>query len=204
MRSSFLSKWFNRYSQLTSRRNDWRRFKPVLESLERRDLPSTVTWIHPTSGDWDTPANWSTGSIPTAADDVQINQAGITVSHSASRNDYVHSLTSKAAINLSGGQLYLGGTSSISGALKLSNGTITGPGNLTIGGLFTWSGGTMSGDGTTIANGGISFNSTGSPFALTENLNSRTLNNAGTAVWCPATSSSSLPPAAAALQTVGP
>ena len=36
--------------------------KPLyLELLEERDLLSTVTWVNPGSGNWNTPANWSTG-----------------------------------------------------------------------------------------------------------------------------------------------
>jgi hypothetical protein len=54
-------------------------YRPSLEALEGRILPAAVTWINPAGGDWDTAANWSTGALPTAADDVQINTSGITI-----------------------------------------------------------------------------------------------------------------------------
>jgi hypothetical protein len=178
-----LRKWFRSNSQRTKysrfARQGTSRFLPRLEVLEGRALPSTVTWINPSGGDWKTASNWSTGSLPTAADDVQINTTGITVTHSALRNDAVHSLTSQAAINVTGGQLSLGAASTIASTLGLSSfGTISGPGNLVIKGLFTWTGGTMSGTGTTFAQGGILLNGSSS-----ETLDVRTLNNPGHALW---------------------
>lgn len=35
-----------------------------------------VTWINPENGNWNTAANWSTGTVPTAVDDVYINVDG--------------------------------------------------------------------------------------------------------------------------------
>lgn len=35
-----------------------------------------VTWINPENGNWNTAANWSTGTVPTADDDVYINVDG--------------------------------------------------------------------------------------------------------------------------------
>src|SRR5947209_11569646 len=56
----------------------------MVEHLEARCLLSTVNWIKPTGGDWDTPANWldaSTGTnhVPTVNDDAVISVSGITV-----------------------------------------------------------------------------------------------------------------------------
>src|SRR5262249_12508491 len=119
--------------------------RPSLESLETRWLPSTVNWINNSSGDWDTPANWSTGTLPTPADDVVINKAGVTVSHGFSNFDSVHSLTSQNAIVLSGGTLVLGAASTINNTFTLSGGTLTGLGKLTVSGQLSWMGGTMSG-----------------------------------------------------------
>jgi hypothetical protein len=151
-------------------------FRPRLEALEDRSLPSTVTWINPTGGDWDTASNWSTGALPTAADDVQINTSGITITHNASAAEAVHSLTSMADLSFNAGSLYLGSASTISSSFTLGA-TLTGPGGLTISGLFTWQGGTMSGSGSTTANGGLAID--GSDVTL----DGRTLNNAGTAIW---------------------
>ncbi len=153
-------------------------------------LTSTVTWTGKAGDfDWDTPGNWSTGSIPSAADDVLINTSGITVSHSMSRSDSVHSLTSNAAINISSGQLYFGSASTVaaltmSSGMSGSSGTITGPGSLTISGQLTWTAGTMAGNGTTVAKGGISFSGSGSQSnPATETLDGRTLTNTGPAIW---------------------
>src|SRR5579871_6383598 len=57
-------------------------FRPLLETLEDRTLLSIVSWIGG-SGDWNDTTHWSTGSLPGATDDVQINVSGITVTHSA-------------------------------------------------------------------------------------------------------------------------
>src|SRR5262249_16154382 len=71
-----------------------RAFRPRLESLEDRTVPS-VNWISTTSGDWADGTNWSSGSQPGANDDVVINVSGVTVTHS-SGNDSVHSLTNSS------------------------------------------------------------------------------------------------------------
>jgi hypothetical protein len=131
------------------------------------------------SGDWDTASNWSTGNIPTAADDVSINVTGISITHVQGYNDAVHTLTSSDPINLSNGGIYLAGNSSISAALTMMGGTLDGPGNLTIGGLLTWSGGEMRGTGSTTASGGVTFNGTNS----NETLTGRTFNLAGPGTW---------------------
>jgi hypothetical protein len=152
--------------------------RPLLEALEDRWLPSAVSWISTSSGDWDTPGNWSTGALPTPADDVTINKPGVTVTHSLGNFDAVHSLTSTDAIVLPTGTLVLGAASSISGTFTLSGGTLSGVGTLTVSGQLAWSGGTMSGSGVTIANGGLAITGTSS-----ELLDRRTLTNAATGTW---------------------
>ena len=99
-------------------------YRPSLEVLEGRVLPAAVTWINPAGGDWDTAANWSTGALPTAADDVQINTSAITIAHSLGNTDRVHSLISKSAISISAGALSLASASTLSSALTLSGGTL--------------------------------------------------------------------------------
>jgi hypothetical protein len=163
------------------RRRGGRSYRPTLEALEGRVLPAAVTWINPAGGDWDTAANWSTGALPTAADDVHINTLGLTITHSLGNTDRVRSLVSKSAISISAGTLALASPSTLSSALALSGGTLTGAGALTIGGLFTWTGGTMSGTGPTVANGGISWSGN----FTTETLDTRTLTlpAGATATW---------------------
>src|SRR5262245_16939811 len=74
----------------------------LLERLEDRTVPSTVTWIGPTSGgDWDTPAYWSSGTVPGTStypvsnatlDDVVI-PANVTISHPQNYSESINSLT---------------------------------------------------------------------------------------------------------------
>src|SRR5271165_5742243 len=91
--------------------------------LENRLLLS-VTWINPDGGDWDTPANWSGDQLPTAGDDVFINTAGITITHSANMMDTIKSLTSVADVTLSGGSLIVTGQVKSTGGLTLAGGTL--------------------------------------------------------------------------------
>src|SRR5262249_50764730 len=67
-----------------------RRRVPRLEALEDRVVLATVTWINPAGGDWDTPANWSSGSLPGGNDDAVIALPGIVVTHTGIHNDTVH------------------------------------------------------------------------------------------------------------------
>src|SRR6516162_5949358 len=124
----------------TSRPQTLQRQRLILESLEERALPSTVTWIGG-SGDWDTASNWSDGTtkrLPGPADDAVINITGISVTHLTTATDSVHSLTSKAAIVVGAGSLSVASASTISSTLDFDGGTLTGPGVLAVSGLFTW------------------------------------------------------------------
>ncbi len=40
---------------------------------QQQTIAVTCTWVGGTNNDWNTAANWSTGTVPTAADDVVIN-----------------------------------------------------------------------------------------------------------------------------------
>ncbi len=60
----------------------------------------------------------------------------------------------------------------------LSNGTLTGVGDLTATNTLNWTGGTMSGSGSTTVAAGAAFNLSGML-----DLESRTLDNAGSATW---------------------
>src|SRR5580692_1201155 len=74
------------------RRRSWR-CHVDLEGLEDRIVLSQVDWINPAGGDWDTPANWSTGAVPTASEDAVIDVAGsVTITHSLNTTDIVHSV----------------------------------------------------------------------------------------------------------------
>jgi hypothetical protein len=49
-----------------------RHFRPQLNGLENRTLPSTITWINPAGGNWFTASNWSSGTVPGPTDDIAI------------------------------------------------------------------------------------------------------------------------------------
>ncbi len=85
-----------------------------------------VNWTNPNGGDWDTPGNWSSGTVPGPSDDAIINIAGITVTHSASVTDAVRSLTSQADVTLSGGSLIVTGQVQGPGDLTLAGGSLGG------------------------------------------------------------------------------
>src|SRR5947209_4414574 len=58
--------------------------RPTLEQLEDRNLLDAVQWNAGVSGFWDVAANWldtttSQNRVPNSADDVTINQPGVTV-----------------------------------------------------------------------------------------------------------------------------
>jgi hypothetical protein len=147
----------------------------ALEWLEDRLAPAVISWDGG-GGDfrWENPLNWSNDALPSAADDVQISTPGITVTHS-SGDDSVSTLTSQAALWISGGTLAVEGASTIHDALTMTNGaTLTGSGDITIDGQLDWESGTISGPGTQLAllgNAAISFGS----------LRGRTLVSAATA-----------------------
>jgi len=100
-----------------------------LEVLEDRTLLATVNWINPTGGDWSTTSDWSTGSLPTALDDVVIPAlgGGASVTHSTG-SDSVHSISSGGNIILSGGTLSVSGDLQESAGqfVSLQGGTLAG------------------------------------------------------------------------------
>ena len=173
----------------------------MLESLDARLVPSTVSWTGQGGNlDWDTAANWSGGAVPGATDDVVISSATtgpITINDPNS----VHSLTdSSASLTIANGSLDLTSTSSITGNLTIGNGTLVAGGSLSVGsltqtnGILTgsgivtvtgktiWTGGLMSGSGQTIANGGLQIGAADGN-TYNESIDGRTLVNAGTANW---------------------
>lgn len=81
------------------------RFRPRLESLERRLLLTTIHWINPNGGSWDVASNWDLNRVPGAGDDVVIDPAGGTgtVTYSDfNNNPAIHSLYSTLPFTLAG------------------------------------------------------------------------------------------------------
>ena len=79
---------------------------------------STVNWIGPDGGNWDTPANWSPAGIPNSTENVVINPASAeTIVHGTNQSDSVLSLTtnSNATLKITAGSLSLGAGSSTFG-----------------------------------------------------------------------------------------
>ena len=135
---------------------------------------SAVSWVGPTTGDWATLANWSTGVLPGLNDDVSI-PSGVTVFHSTG-TDSVHSLNVQGSLMLSGGSLSLAATS-YANSLTQTGGMLSGAGNLTVGSFF-WSGGIQAGTGTT----SVSFGSLDSSVSALV-VQGRTINSSGNVTW---------------------
>ncbi len=145
---SRVSTWSSTRTSGRRRRRVGVTWNPLCERLEDRTLPSTVTWINPSGGDWDTGSNWSSGAVPGPNDDVVIDMPGqnsFTVTHAANVADAVNSLTSQDAIWLYGGSLAITAASTIHGDLTVSYATLAVAGDLTVAGLFTLEGGTLQG-----------------------------------------------------------
>ena len=149
-----------------------------MEILEPRVTPS-ITWVG-SSGDWDTPGNWSSGNVPGAGDDVVINVAGISVTHKESNADSVHSLTSQDPILMSAGSLAIGADSTLSGAMSVKNSTLSTSAKVTLNGSLDWTYGTLSGSGVINANGGMTVDDLAGGG---EALSGVTLNNNGDFNW---------------------
>ncbi|MFO0815076.1 MAG: SdrD B-like domain-containing protein [Gemmatales bacterium] len=120
--------------------------KLIVELLEDRTVPALVSWTGAGGDfDWNNAANWG-GTLPGAADDVVIDQAGITINHSAGSDDSINSLVTQSSVAVSGGSLLVASTSTIYGSLTLSA-TYGGSGNTTVFGTIQSTGGTLRGVG---------------------------------------------------------
>jgi uncharacterized repeat protein (TIGR01451 family) len=145
-----------------------------------------VLWTNAAGGMWSDRGNWSSGSVPTVADSVEIVLTGT----------YSVTLDTDAVV----GHVSLGGPSGTQrlvvsapaltvdsvlvvragGLLELSGGVLTGPGTVSIGSAMEWTAGTMSGAGTTRVEVGARLDMTGS---TPKGLDTRTVDVAGTALW---------------------
>ncbi|HAB19265.1 MAG TPA: hypothetical protein DCE44_22910, partial [Verrucomicrobiales bacterium] len=85
---------------------------------------ATVNWVGG-SGEWNEPANWSTGSLPSPSDDVVIDVPGnISVTHSTDDHT-VRSILCQEEFVLSGGTLTVLRTVQVNNELALSGGTLS-------------------------------------------------------------------------------
>ncbi|MBX9630635.1 MAG: hypothetical protein K2X67_08960 [Burkholderiales bacterium] len=82
-----------------------------------------VCWIGTASGSWNDTAQWNTGAVPTAADNVYIAAPG-SITITAANGGNVNRLVSEESFLLSGGAFVLTGNSSIAEVLTITGGTL--------------------------------------------------------------------------------
>jgi hypothetical protein len=123
--------------------------RPRLQVLEDRALPATVFWTNPLGGDWDTPANWSTGLVPGPSDDVMITSpTSQPVTHSMNLSDTINSLhVQGVTLTFSNGSLKIAAPSDTDSPFTLSGGILSLDGPFRTSGDSRWSGGTLLGSG---------------------------------------------------------
>lgn len=142
----------------------------------------TITWTGAISTDWNTPCNWSPGSVPTIDNEVLINNVAndpIIASGITANTGYI-TLSSGAVLTVnSGGVLNVRGN--VNDGMRLVSATFTNSGTTDIqrpGGLPFASGGIYSSTGSAVNNGGtLTVNANGAPlsngggtFAVTNNI----------------------------------
>jgi hypothetical protein len=160
------------------------------ERFEDRTLPSTLLWTGG-AGDnnWDSAANWVDSNnpgvqrVPNGSDSAIIDNTYTDVSHitiTVSRTDAVNTLSSQAAILISG-SLSLANSSTVYNALTVwGNGTLNTSSSLNVSGLLTWRDfARLTGGGVIDAQGGMSLIGLNQSAAL----DGGTLENEGTATW---------------------
>ena len=140
--------WFRRIVKVPFRKAGSRRkagrlpLRLLVDHLEDRIAPS-VSWNIAGSGNWDNPANWSSGQVPGPSDDVVISTAGsATITIQTGDSLVVNSVTTGAndTLSFTGGSLTIGANSTLSGPLSMTGGTLTATGssvNLTANGSTT-------------------------------------------------------------------
>ncbi len=129
----------------------------ISDEISGLEFEPTVFWVTNTDGDWNNPANWSTGQVPGPNDDVLIDRPGvdITVTYSSGTSS-VRSLRSTEAFRIAGGSFTVTNSSRILGAFTIDSGAsltasgidarFTATGSATINGanLFALNGGIIS------------------------------------------------------------
>ncbi|HEX5244018.1 MAG TPA: hypothetical protein VFW23_12210, partial [Tepidisphaeraceae bacterium] len=100
--------------------------RSAIELLEARIFLSvTNAWNAAVSGDFDNPAMWSLGHVPTSGEDAVINVAGsYSVTHNSAAADSVNSLSSTQPFTLSAGSLNVATTVEVDNTFTLSGGKL--------------------------------------------------------------------------------
>src|SRR5262245_42670793 len=103
-----------------------------LERLERRLAPATVNWNVDADGDWNNPANWSTGNVPGATDTAVIDRAvPVTITYAGGSSSVLNLNCNANLVVASGSFQVTGGTSEVSGTFSMGAGaslSVTGTG----------------------------------------------------------------------------
>ena len=112
--------WKQNSSEIDARSLRASSLKLMVEGLEGRVVPATITWANPGSGGiWELGSNWSGGKVPTAADDVVINLTAASTVSFTRPGDVALSITTNnnSALQINnGGTFQLGAGSSSLGA----------------------------------------------------------------------------------------
>jgi hypothetical protein len=115
--------------------------------------PYSVTWVNPKGGNWSDPANWDTGHVPGASDNVLIDVPGNVAITYDKGNTTIQSLVSDNPLTITGGTLAVTGSIQVNNTFALAGGTLSGgviqPGTGGQGLTLTSQGGTL--DGVTTA-----------------------------------------------------
>jgi RHS repeat-associated protein len=155
-------------------------FRPVLEALEDRIAPATVSWKAPVDGFWDVGSNWDSGTVPAPGDDAVIDQAGAAFTVTVRNAQSVHSLRSKDGLALTGGSLTVAAASRIDGSLALGGGTLVANGAVTTAGTTSWTSGVIQGSSVVTNAGTITLSGTATKYVGTELDNAGTMTHTGT------------------------
>jgi len=143
-------------------KNKWRAFfliVALLGLLAGTSFSATVTWSGGGDGtSWSDAANWTSGTLPGASDDVVIGTVAGSPTvqlNGAAGTVQVHSLSTSLPLSISGGVLQVDTAVQASGAIALSGGATIKGGiwpKVTVSGTATMDGVTLNGDVTTSAN----------------------------------------------------
>jgi hypothetical protein len=164
-----------------------RRFRPWLEGLEDRTVPTTFTWTGSTGGLWSTAANWDQNAVPTTGSDVVVNNGTTSVDNVSVE---INALTvgATSVLSIGGGSLTLDAAAALAGSISLSSGTLATNVDQTLPPNTAWTGGTLSSSaGNSWTNNGT-VSITGTNFVTLVG----TLNNAGTITHAPGSGSNEI------------